>query len=335
MIGSGLWQLAASRSRNASSRSSGSTGLSDGWRRMVTVARHGRLRGARASLTIIGWFLVNAALDDAPNEAGGLDQALHSSPPTNPGGLVVVADRPVRIVDAAFPHRRDLALLRAASQHREPRKPRVEVGAEAEADQGEEDRYHPHRGAVAGERRRPTPRRGPRSPITAARNRDRSRNTGTDQQHRRRSGRAQGAAPIPLATWSAPVACSSSATATAEPTRSSAGTPARSTAPTLRTIEPARTPAAWRGASSAGARPGVAGARRQWRRRRWPAPGSSDDRRSAKPSTGAAAPIAAVAMRAGAATFHRPCRARRNGQQRRRRGDPRRSGARAPCSRRA
>src|SRR3954463_2895801 len=65
--------------------------LSEAWRRaVITLGTIGFIARGIA-LAIIGWFLVQAALDDSPQEAGGLDQALHSLATDKPWRLVVVA----------------------------------------------------------------------------------------------------------------------------------------------------------------------------------------------------------------------------------------------------
>jgi hypothetical protein len=66
-------------------------GLSAGWRRVITGLGIAGFIARGVALTLIGWFLIQAAIDDAPDEAGGLDHALHSLATAHAWRLVLVA----------------------------------------------------------------------------------------------------------------------------------------------------------------------------------------------------------------------------------------------------
>jgi hypothetical protein len=90
VIGAGIWQWRQPFTQRFMEKLRVSK-LSEGWHRAVVVLGTVGYIARGIALTIVGWFLVQAALDDTPEEAGGLDQALHSLATDRPWRLVVVA----------------------------------------------------------------------------------------------------------------------------------------------------------------------------------------------------------------------------------------------------
>jgi multisubunit Na+/H+ antiporter MnhG subunit len=90
VIGAGVWQWRQPFTQRFIEKLRVSQ-LSDGWRRAVIVLGTIGFIARGIALAIIGWFLVQAAMDNAPDEAGGLDQALHSLATDKPWRLVAVA----------------------------------------------------------------------------------------------------------------------------------------------------------------------------------------------------------------------------------------------------
>ena len=90
VVGAGIWQWRQPFTQRFLEKLHLS-GLSDGWRRVITALGTAGFIARGIALALMGWFLINAAIDDAPNEAGGLDAALRSLATEHAWRLVLVA----------------------------------------------------------------------------------------------------------------------------------------------------------------------------------------------------------------------------------------------------
>ena len=90
VVGAGIWQWRQPFTQRFNEKLRLS-GLSHAWRKVITALGIAGFVARGAALTIIGGFLVQAARDDAPDEAGGLDHALHSLASDHAWRLVLVA----------------------------------------------------------------------------------------------------------------------------------------------------------------------------------------------------------------------------------------------------
>jgi fumarate reductase subunit D len=106
VLGAGIWQWRQPFSQRFVEKLR-LAGLSEAWRRMITVLGTIGFVARGIALALIGWFLIDSAIDEAPSKAGGLDQALHALAADHPWRLLVVAVGLLafgafRIVDAAL-----------------------------------------------------------------------------------------------------------------------------------------------------------------------------------------------------------------------------------------
>ena len=106
VIGAGIWQWRQPFTQRFIEKLRVSS-LSEGSRKAIVALGTAGFVARGIALALIGWFLVQASMDDAPNEAGGLDHALHSLANEHAWRLVLVAIGLFafglfRIVDAAL-----------------------------------------------------------------------------------------------------------------------------------------------------------------------------------------------------------------------------------------
>jgi hypothetical protein len=90
VVGAGIWQWRQPFTQRFLEKLR-LTGLSEGWRRVITALGTAGFVARGVALALMGWFLIHAAIDDEPREAGGLDHALHSLATEHAWRLVLVA----------------------------------------------------------------------------------------------------------------------------------------------------------------------------------------------------------------------------------------------------
>jgi hypothetical protein len=90
VVGAGVWQWRQPFTQRFNEKLQLS-GLDEGWRKVITALGIAGFIARGIALSLIGWFLIQAAIDDAPDEAGGLDHALHSLASEHAWRLVLVA----------------------------------------------------------------------------------------------------------------------------------------------------------------------------------------------------------------------------------------------------